>query len=158
MKWRELGDTSCSVARSLAVMGDRWTILIMRNAFLRIRRFEEFQTQMGITRHVLTDRLNKLVDFGVMKKVPYQDKPPRYEYRLTDMGRDWYSVQAAMVAWGDKWLAGKAGPPLILHHTKCGKPTTPQVTCSECGDPLDVREVFAQTGPGWVSPKVEQKA
>lgn len=152
MKWQEMGESPCSIARSLAVIGDRWTLLILRNAYLRTRRFDDFQTQLGVTRHVLADRLKKLVKHGVMKKQPYQDNPPRYEYRLTDMGRDLYSVQLAIVAWGDKWLAGEKGAPLELQHAQCGKKFTPVISCSECGEPVNVREVLPLPGPGFVPP------
>jgi len=148
MKWRELEDTPCSVARGLAIVGDRWTILILRDAFLRTRRFDDFQAQLGITRHLLANRLAKLVKLGVMVKVPYQERPPRYEYRLTDMGRDWYSVQLALVAWGDKWLAGAAGAPIELLHRKCGHKFRPLLVCSECREPLEPREVTPLAGPG----------
>jgi DNA-binding HxlR family transcriptional regulator len=152
MKWQELDRTPCSIARSLAVIGDRWTILILRNAFLRTRRFDDFQAQLGITRHLLANRLAKLVKLGVLKKVQYQDNPPRYEYRLTQMGRDWYSVQMSLVAWGDKWLAGGKGAPLEFVHQRCGKKLNATVVCSECGEPLEAHEVTAHTGPGLKSP------
>jgi len=148
MKWRELDGSVCSVARSLAIVGDRWTILILRNAFLRTRRFDDFQAQLGITRHLLAGRLAKLVKLGVMSKVVYQERPPRYEYRLTEMGRDWYSVQLALVAWGDRWLAGEAGAPLEFVHQKCGHKFRPVTVCSECHEPLDAREITPVIGPG----------
>lgn len=148
MKWREIDQVPCSIARSLAVMGDRWTMLILRNAFLRTRRFDDFQAQLGITRHLLAQRLAKLVDLGVLCKEPYHDRPPRYEYRLTEMGRDWYSVQLALVAWGDKWLDGGKGPPLRLRHQTCGHLFKPVVVCSECGEAVDPRAVTPVTGPG----------
>ncbi|PTU30874.1 winged helix-turn-helix transcriptional regulator [Stenotrophobium rhamnosiphilum] len=141
MKWQNLGETPCSIARSLAIVGDRWTILILRNAFLRTRRFDDFQQQLSITRHLLASRLAKLVKLGVLAKVPYQEKPPRYEYLLTEMGRDWYSVQLALVAWGDKWLAGTEGPPVEYVHRNCGKKFTPTVSCSECGETINPREI-----------------
>ena len=141
MKWQNLNETPCSIARSLAIVGDRWTILILRNAFLRTRRFDDFQAQLSITRHLLANRLAKLVKLGVMSKVQYQDKPARYEYLLTEMGRDWFSVQLALVAWGDKWLAGDKGPPVEYMHRSCGKKFTPVVACSECGEPINPREV-----------------
>lgn len=86
MKWQEVGETPCSMARSLAILGDRWTLLILRNCFLGMRRFDEFQASLGVTRQVLADRLSRLVEAGALKKVPYQERPPRYEYRLTEMG------------------------------------------------------------------------
>jgi DNA-binding HxlR family transcriptional regulator len=148
MKWQTLNRVPCSVARSLAVIGDRWTILILRNAFLRTRRFDDFQEQLGITRHVLANRLAKLVKLGVLKKVAYQTKPRRYEYRLTEMGRDWYSVQLALVAWGDKWLDRGRGAPVEYLHQACGHPFTPVLSCSECGEAIDPREVTPLAGPG----------
>lgn len=148
MKWEEIGNTPCSIARSLAVVGERWTILILRNAFLGTRRFDNFQKQLGISRHRLSDRLTKLVDMGVMKKVAYQDSPRRYEYKLTEMGKDWYQVQMAIVAWGDKWLSGEAGPPMEFIHKGCGKVFQPTLTCSECGDKVIARDVTPIAGPG----------
>lgn len=86
MKWHELGEMSCPIARSLSIFGDRWTLLIIRNAFLRTRRFDDFQKQLGITRHLLTERLNRLVENKIFEKVLYQEAPKRYEYKLTDKG------------------------------------------------------------------------
>lgn len=148
MKWREVGDSPCPIARSLAIVGDRWTILILRNAFLRARRFEQFQAQLGITRHLLANRLAKLVKLGVLAKVPYQERPARHEYRLTEMGRDWYSVQLALVAWGDKWLGNPEGPSVQYVHLACGHAFRPTVVCSECREPVDPREVTPRAGPG----------
>lgn len=96
MKWQDVGEMPCSVARSLSLLGDRWTRLILRNAFLAIRRFDDFQAQLGVTRHILADRLSRLVEAEVLKKVPYQDNPPRHEYRLTEKGRDLYPVLLAL--------------------------------------------------------------
>lgn len=146
MKWRDLGRTRCPIARSLSVIGDRWTILILRNAFLRTRRFDDFQAQLGLTRHVLANRLAKLVKLGVMRKEAYQERPVRYEYRLTEMGLDWYSVQLALVAWGDKWMDDGQGPPVIYRHQRCGKTFTPVLACSECGEKIDPRAVLPIAG------------
>ena len=95
MKWQDIGDIPCSIARSLAVLGDRWTMMVLRNAFLGIKRFDDFQTNLGVTRHVLAERLQRLVEAGVFAKVPYQQKPERFEYRLTEKGRDLYPVLLA---------------------------------------------------------------
>jgi|SRR5690625_741456 len=148
MKWDNIGDSPCSIARSLAVVGERWTILIIRNAFMGTRRFNDFQEQLNISRHRLSDRLSTLVEMGVMKKVPYQERPVRYEYRLTDMGRDWYQVQLAIIAWGDKWLSDENGPPIEFLHKPCGHIFTPTVTCSECGEAVQARDVIPMAGPG----------
>src|SRR5437667_7700138 len=101
MQWRKLEQEACSVARTVSVIGDRWTLLILRDCFLRVRRFEEFQARLGITRHVLADRLRKLVRAGVLRKIVYQARPKRFEYRLTDKGLDLHAVLLAVVHWGD---------------------------------------------------------
>ena len=147
MKWQDVGDMPCSVARSLAILGDRWTLLILRGAFLAMRRFDDFQASTGVTRHILADRLNRLVEAGVMKKVPYQDHPLRHEYRLTEQGRDLYPVILALTAWGDKWLDQGRGAPLEYLHRNCGHKFRPVTVCSECREPLHPREVMPVAGP-----------
>ena len=106
MQWNELAKEDCSLARSLAVVGDRWTLLVLREAFLRTRRFDDFEAKLGIARRVLSERLALLVDEGILKKLPYQDNPPRFEYRLTDKGLDLYPVIISLVHWGDRHYAG----------------------------------------------------
>ena len=147
MRWNDIGDMTCSVARTLSVVGDRWTLLILRDAFLRTRRFEDFQARLGMTRHRLADRLAKLVEHGVFARVRYQERPQRYEYRLTEKGRDLYPVIVALVGWGDRWMAGTAGAPIELVHRSCGAVITPALTCPRCGDALTARDVAAQPGP-----------
>ena len=100
MKWDALEEEPCSLARTVAVIGDRWSLLILRECFLRIRRFDEFQSSLGITRHLLADRLKKLVRFGVLRKIPYQEAPKRYEYILTQKGLDLYPIIMSIVHWG----------------------------------------------------------
>lgn len=148
MKWQDVGEMSCSVARTLSVIGDRWTMLVVRNAFLGTRRFDDFQSTLGMTRHLLADRLARLVEAGVLKKVAYQDRPKRYEYRLTEKGRDLYPVLLSLTAWGDKWLDEGHGPPVEYRHKTCGNKTKPTLVCSECHEPLDPREVLPTPGPG----------
>lgn len=150
MKWQDIGDIPCSIARSLAVLGDRWTLMVLRNAFLGIKRFDDFQTNLGVTRHVLAERLQRLVEAGVFAKVPYQQKPERFEYRLTEKGRDLYPVLLALVAWGDKWLDEGRGAPLEYLHQPCGHKFRPTMVCSECGEPLNPRQVMPMIGPGFV--------
>lgn len=156
MKWDDVGNLNCSVARSLSVMGDRWTMLVLRNAFMAIRRFDDFQANLGVTRHVLADRLTRLVDAGVMKKVAYQDKPPRYEYRLTEMGRDLYPVLLALTSWGDKWLDEDRGAPLEYVHKGCGHKFKPTMVCSECREPLSTHDVVLMAGPGLAAAEAKQ--
>src|SRR3984893_15529360 len=145
-------DTSawpCPIARTADLIGDGWTLLIMREACLVERRFDEFQRTLGIGRNILTARLNALVDEGVLRKVPYQERPPRYEYRLTDKGRDVSYILAVMAAIGDNLLIGKGNSPLGLNHATCDHDMHAVVTCSECAQPLEVRSVRARPGPGY---------
>ncbi|MGN6149205.1 MAG: winged helix-turn-helix transcriptional regulator [Rhizomicrobium sp.] len=148
MRWDDLSGENCSLARSLAVIGDRWTLLVLREAFLRTRRFDEFEKKLGIARRVLSERLAMLVEEGILKKVPYQENPPRYEYRLTDKGLDLYPVIISLVHWGDRHYAGKKGPPMLHAHKSCGHDFKSVVTCSECGEALNARDVAVRPGPG----------
>lgn len=144
MQWKDLPNENCSLARSLAVIGDRWTLLVLRDAFLRIRRFEDFQASLGIARRVLAERLAKLVDEGILEKHPYQQRPERYEYRLTPKGLDLYPVILSLVHWGDHHYAGKDGPPVLHRHKGCGHDFRSVMTCSECGEPVGATEVEAR--------------
>jgi DNA-binding HxlR family transcriptional regulator len=148
MRWRDLDREACSVARTVSVIGDRWSLLVLRDCFLRVRRFEAFQARLGITRHVLADRLRKLVKAGVLRKVAYQQRPRRHEYRLTDKGLDLYPVMMAIVHWGDVHMARRRGRPLLHVHHSCGKSFDPVTTCSVCGEKLDARAVHVRPGPG----------
>lgn len=136
------------MARTVGVIGDRWTLLILRECFLRTRRFEAFQSALGVTRHLLAERLKKLVRLGVLRRVPYQDAPLRYEYILTQKGLDLYPVMMAIVHWGDIHMAGKRGRPLLHQHRNCSKHFDPVMVCSECGEPVTAREVHVHPGPG----------
>ena len=141
MKWSDLADERCSVARSVAVIGDRWTLMILRDCFLGIRRFEDFERRLGISRSVIADRLKTLTDEGVLRREAYQDRPVRHEYRLTEKGLALSPVMLAIVHWGDVHYAGEAGPPLIHRHKACGCDFTPVQTCSECREPVGARDV-----------------
>jgi DNA-binding HxlR family transcriptional regulator len=114
---------------------------------VRTRRFEDFQRQLGVTRHLLADRLRKLVEAGILEKVRYQEKPARYEYRLTDKGLDLYPVVVSILRWGDRWMAGDDAPPLTLVHETCGHRMHPTLVCPDCGEPLGPRDVVAEIGP-----------
>ena len=148
MQWSELDRQPCSVSRTLSVIGDRWTLLILRDCFLRVRRFDDFQGRLGVARPILADRLQKLIDNGVLAKVAYQQNPPRHEYRLTQKGLDLYPVVMAIVHWGDVHMSGDTGRPLLHRHLACGGRFDPVMTCSECGEALDPRQVQVDPGPG----------
>lgn len=142
----DFSEMDCSVAHTLEAVGDRWSLLIIRDAFYGLRRFDEFTTDLGIARNVLTDRLGKLVDQGIFEKVAYQDRPVRHEYVLTAKGRDLLGVVLAMAAWGDRWAGGDA--PVQFDHRDCGATAiTPQVTCDDCGQPLVLGHVRAHPAP-----------
>lgn len=145
MKWNELAAEPCSIARSVAVIGDRWTLMLLRDCFLGVRRFEAFEQRLGISRSIIADRLKMLTDEGVLRKEAYQDHPVRHEYRLTDKGLALHPVVMAIVHWGDVHYAGAQGPPLIHRHRACGCDFTPVQTCSECGETVTARDVEVQT-------------
>ena len=118
MKRTSFAQWPCSIARTMDLLGDWWTPLVLRDAFYGVRRFDEFQQALGIARNTLADRLKRLVEEGLLEKVAYQVEPVRYDYVLTEKGRDFYPVLLAMTRWGDKWLAAEAGPPITVHHTR----------------------------------------
>jgi DNA-binding HxlR family transcriptional regulator len=148
MRWAELDQEACSVARTVSVVGDRWTLLILRDCFLRVRRFEEFERRLGITRHVLADRLKKLVAAGVLARVAYRRRPLRYEYRLTEKGLDLNAVMLALVRWGDLHKGDERGRPMLYQHQECGRLFDPVMTCSACGGAVTARNVRVLEGPG----------
>jgi DNA-binding HxlR family transcriptional regulator len=147
MERKSFSEMHCSVAQCLEVVGEWWTLLIVRDAFLGVTRFDDFQERLGISRNVLNQRLTRLIEVGVLTKVPYSEHPPRFDYRLTDKGRDLWPVITAMREWGDKHAAPD-GPPLQLIHKECGEISEVQLVCSACGEPIGVRDVKAIPGPG----------
>ena len=149
MRWRDVGRLDCTIARTLSVVGDRWTLLVLRDAFLGIRRFEQFQAELGITRHRLADRLGKLVKHGVLKRERYQTRPSRWEYRLTEKGLDLYGVIVSVADWGDKHMAGRKGPPVERVHRTCGRATRLRLTCEHCGEGVTARDMRVRPGAGY---------
>lgn len=147
MRWEELAQQPCSLARTLSVVGDRWTLLVLRESFLGIRRFDEFEMRLQITRHVLADRLKKLVEAEVLHKVAYQQRPLREEYCLTEKGRDLYPAVLALVNWGDRHMSGVEGAPIRHVHRSCGAAMHGVLVCSECGEPLAPRDVRLEEAP-----------
>lgn len=148
MRWHELGGQACPVARTASLIGERWTLLILRDAFLGVRRFEDFQASLGVTRHVLAGRLRKLVGAGVLRRAAYQERPRRYEYRLTDKGRALYPVLLAVIHWGETQTPAPGGPIIVRRHKRCGAPLAPAMVCAACGETIDPREVAVEAGPG----------
>lgn len=144
MRWSEIGDQDCSVARALSVIGDRWTLLVLREAFWRVRRFEDFQARTGAPRQVLAERLKTLVDRGVLERRRYSERPERFEYRLTAKGLDLYPVLISLLRWGDDWMADADEPPPVeLRHRNCGATIHPELSCPSCGELLTARDIEA---------------
>jgi DNA-binding HxlR family transcriptional regulator len=139
---------TCSIAGALEVVGERWSLLIVRDIFLGLRRFDEIQGDLGIARNVLNTRLARLLEHGVLEKSIYQEHPPRYEYLLTEKGLDLWPTVVALMKWGDRYAAPAAGPPVLLEHRGCGGAVDEHRICEECGARLEVRDVKAQAGPG----------
>ena len=148
----------CSVARALEIVGERWTLLILRDAFLGVRRFDDFQRSLGIARNVLNARLQRLMEAGLLERRRYQERPERFEYRLTDMGRDLWPSIVALMQWGDRHLAGASGPPMALEHRGCGGGVDDRRRCTACGAELGLHDVRVVPGPGAAGPAREQAA
>ncbi len=147
MRWNDIDQMTCSLARTLSVIGDRWTMLILRDAFLGVRRFEDFEKDLKMPRHRLSERLRKLVEQNALTRVQYQTRPRRFEYRLTEKGVDLYPVIVSLMNWGDRWMAGADGPPVELIHRNCGKQIVPALKCPECDEEIRAREMTARPGP-----------
>ncbi len=147
MQRTDFSEMACSIARTLDVIGEPWSPLVLRDVWVGINRFDQIQADLGISRKVLTERLTHLVDAGILERRPY-DKRPRYEYVLTAKGAELVDMLMVMVAWGDKWLAGPAGPPVLYRHHACGEITHVELCCSGCGKPMHAGDVDVLAGPG----------
>jgi len=138
----------CSLARTLDIVGEWWTPLVIARIAVGLRRFDEIQRDLGVSRKVLSERLDMLVEHGVVDRVPYQEHPVRFNYVLTEKGADLVPALMALVAWGDRWTAEESGVPGRIHHPRCGHDTEPTVCCSHCGEPIGYRDVIMRAGPG----------
>jgi DNA-binding HxlR family transcriptional regulator len=144
---REYGQ-DCSIARTLEVLGERWTLLVIRDVFRGRRRFDQIQESLGVARNVLSARLAWLVDEGLLEKRRYRDRPPRWEYFLTEKGLDLWPVMVALVHWGDRHLAGADGPPMVIVHRGCGGRVDDRRICERCGRHLVVTDARAEPASG----------
>jgi DNA-binding HxlR family transcriptional regulator len=156
MKWDDLDAQPCSVARTLAVIGDRWTLMILRDCFLGARRFDEFQARLGLSRALLAGRLRQLTEAGVLERRVYQTRPDRHEYRLTPAGLDLHPVIIGLADWGNRHLGDERGPPLLHRHKSCDHDFHPVTACSHCGEAIDPRAVAVRPGPGFPDPRVSR--
>jgi DNA-binding HxlR family transcriptional regulator len=137
-----------SVGRALSLVGERWTLLILRETFFGVRRFGQLARNLGIPRPTLSARLKTLVDAGLLARVPAAEDPERHEYRLTDIGRDLFPAIVALMRWSDAHLAGTKGPPIVLRHHACGEISDPRLTCQHCGQEITAHNVTPEPGPG----------
>jgi DNA-binding HxlR family transcriptional regulator len=145
---RDYDTQTCSIARALELVGERWTLLIVRNIHLGVRRFDEIQQQLGIARNVLASRLEALTDNGILERHPYGERPVRNEYKLTEKGRALWPVLVELMQWGDRYAMTPKGPPVILRHRGCGGEVGAHRACSRCGELLELADVRAERGPG----------
>jgi DNA-binding HxlR family transcriptional regulator len=148
MLGRDYAGQACSIARALEVIGERWSMLIIRDVFLGLRRFDEIQADLGVARNVLTARLEHLVEAGVLEKVLYQERPARYEYRPTEKGLDLWPVMVELMQWGDRHAPAAAGPPVVHRHRDCGGALGIGRRCERCGEHVERLGVTVEAGPG----------
>ncbi len=143
MSRSDLPSQSCTIARAVAQVGDEWTLVIVREMFLGTRRFDDFLRLTGMSSHLLSQRLKKLEAQGVIRRELYSERPPRHDYRLTEKGRDLWTIIITMKQWGDRWL-NPEDPPVQIVHKSCGRVTKPRMTCPECGEPIDAHDAKAR--------------
>ncbi len=147
MLGREYTSQSCSIAGALDVVGERWSLLIVRDVLLGLRRFDELQAHLGIARNVLDSRLRRLVGEGVLERRRYSERPERFEYRLTEKGLDLWPTIVALMQWGDRYATPENGPAVVIEHKDCGGALDAHRTCVRCGARVSVRDAVARPGP-----------
>ncbi|MFE2755908.1 winged helix-turn-helix transcriptional regulator [Actinosynnema sp. NPDC059335] len=152
MQRTRFGDMACSIARTLDVIGEPWSPLILRDVYVGIARFDQIQEDLGISRKVLAERLRWLVEQDVLERREYSARPVRHEYALTRKGVELVELLMVMVRWGDRWTAGGAGPPALYRHRACGRVAHVELRCSECGAPMGPEDVDVLPGPGAAVP------
>jgi len=145
---RDYPGQACSLAKSLEVIGERWSLLIVRDVMNGNRRFSGIQASLGIARNVLSARLQRLLDEDILERRAYQESPPRHEYFLTEKGLDLWPILIALMHWGDRHSAGPDGPPLVVRHKDCGGEVSDRGICEACGEVLTARDAIAVPGPG----------
>jgi DNA-binding HxlR family transcriptional regulator len=155
---KSFAEIPCSVARTVDLIGDRWTPLVVRDIAMGISRFDALQRNLGISRKVLTERLQTLVDQQVVSRTPYQDNPPRFDYALTEKGNDLAMVLVMLQTFGDKWSFGDEGPPLLWRHLGCGEISEPVACCSTCGEQVRPGDAVPLRGPSFDDEQLPETA
>lgn len=145
---RDYPNQDCAAASALEFIGERWTLLVVRDVFAGFRRFDEIQQDLGIARNVLASRLERLIEEGILERRQYQENPPRYEYFLTEKGIDLWPILITMMQWGDRHGEWPEGAPLVVRHKDCGGEIDDHFTCERCGERLGPRDTYAEPGPG----------
>ena len=148
MQRTDFSEMVCSIARSLAVAGEPWSPLVLRDVWVGINRFDDLQRDLAISRKVLAERLKHLVEEGMLERRLYSSRPGRYEYVLTPKGSEFVDVLMVMAQWGDRWTAGAAGPPALRRHRACGSVTQIELRCADCGEIVTSSDVAVEPGPG----------
>jgi DNA-binding HxlR family transcriptional regulator len=148
MRKASFAGMQCSIAQTLEIIGEHWTMLVLRDCFLGFRRFDDFVARLGIARNVLSARLDTLVDAGILERRPYDEGRRRYDYVLTDKGLALWPILTALRQWGDEWLLGEGNEPILLEHSDCGHLSHAVMTCDACGKSLDAGSVRPVPGPG----------
>ena len=131
----------CSIARTMAILGEPWTALILRDLFIGVTRFDALHAHLGVSRKVLAVRLSRLADEEIVVKTAYAQRPERFDYILTGKGWQLCDILIAITAWGDQWTTSEAGPPALLRHSHCGQLTTAEIRCSHCAEPLHAADI-----------------
>ena len=147
MHWNDVGSQVCSIARTMSVLGDRWTMLVVREAFIGTTAFDEFVAYTGATPQVVSARLKRLMEAGILKKQPIADGKGRSEYLLTEKGQDLHPIICTTMIWGDKWLSDGQGRPHVLRHTGCGCATSPKLACDACGEFVSRKTLKGEPSP-----------
>jgi DNA-binding HxlR family transcriptional regulator len=145
----------CPVARVMEVIGDRWTLLIVRDVFQSLHRFQQLEASLGLSRHVLSERLDRLVEEGVLERRRYQERPERFEYHLTEKGFGLWKVLAQITLWGDEHYPTPAGPHRDIRHAGCGGSMDDRFNCERCGQALDATDLEVAMGPGLLAVAAE---
>jgi DNA-binding HxlR family transcriptional regulator len=148
MAIKAFADLNCSIARPLSFLGERWSLLVLRELFLGSRRFDRIQENLGVATNVLSQRLGTLVEEGIVERRRYSEHPDRFEYRLTEKGLELQPILLALLSWGDRYTAGPEGAPLETVHSECGHAFHMVPTCSQCGGEVEARNIRARPGPG----------